>query len=91
MTVSTPSYSISVAYNLFRSALRDTSQSLSQRTLTIDEEKSGEDYGYLSDSDLEDDEDEKVASFKRKGKSTKGHPFNPFAKSTVNILGKGRL
>jgi len=27
----------------------------------IDEEESAEDYGYLSDSDLEDDEDEKVA------------------------------
>ena len=45
---------------------------------TIDEEESAEDYGYLSDSDLEDDEDEKVASFKRKGK-LKGHPFDPFA------------
>jgi len=44
----------------------------------IDEEESAEYYGYLSDSDLEDDEDEKVASFKRKDKS-KGHPFDPFA------------
>jgi len=31
----------------------------------IDEEESAEDYGYLSDSDLEDDEDEKVVSCKR--------------------------
>jgi hypothetical protein len=28
----------------------------------IDEEESAEDYGYLSDSDLEDDDDEKVVS-----------------------------
>ena len=28
----------------------------------IDEEESAEDYGYLSDSDLEDDEDERVPS-----------------------------
>ena len=33
---------------------------------TVDEEGSAEDYGYLSDSDLEDDEDEKVVSFKSK-------------------------
>ena len=40
----------------------------------IDEEESAKDYGYLSDSDLEDDEDERVASFK-----TKVHPFDPLA------------
>jgi len=45
---------------------------------TVDEEGSAEDYGYLSDSDLEDDEDEKVAPFRRKTKS-KAHPFDPFA------------
>ena len=44
----------------------------------IDDDESAEDYGYLSDSDLEDDEDEKVASFKQKTKS-KAHPFDPFA------------
>ena len=44
---------------------------------TIDEEDSAEDYGYLSDSDLEDDEDEKSTSFKRKTKS-KTRPFDPF-------------
>ena len=44
----------------------------------IDEEESAEDYEYLSDSDLEDDEDEKVALFRQKAKS-KGHSSNPFA------------
>jgi len=44
----------------------------------IDEEDSAEDYGYLSDSDLEDDEDEKIASFKRQTGSM-AHPSNPFA------------
>ncbi len=36
-----------------------------------------EDYGYLSDSDLEDDEDEKVASPKHTSKP-KVHLFDPF-------------
>ena len=44
---------------------------------TISEEDSAEDYGYLSDSDLEDDEDEKITSFKRKTK-LKTRPFDPF-------------
>jgi hypothetical protein len=44
----------------------------------IDEEEFTKDYEYLSDSDLEDDEDEKTASFKQKTRS-KAHPFNPFA------------
>ena len=43
----------------------------------IDEEDFAEDYGYLSDSDLEDDEDEKIASCKQKTRS-KAHPFDPF-------------
>jgi len=43
----------------------------------IDDEGSAEDYGYLSDSDLEDDEDEKVTSFKHTSKP-KVYPFNPF-------------
>jgi len=34
----------------------------------IDDEESGEDYGYSSDSDLEDDEDEKAVSFKNMSK-----------------------
>jgi len=45
---------------------------------TIDEEESAEDYGYLSDSDLEDDEDDKVASSKYTTKSIV-HPFDSFA------------
>ena len=44
---------------------------------TIDDEECAEDYGYLSDSDLEDDEDEKVAFFKHTVKS-EAHPSNPF-------------
>jgi len=44
---------------------------------TIDEEDSAEDYGYLSDSDLEDNEDEKSTPFKRRTKS-KTHPFDRF-------------
>ena len=43
----------------------------------IDDEEYAEDYGYLSDSDLEDDEDEKVTSFKHTRKS-KVHLFDPF-------------
>ena len=43
----------------------------------IDDEEYAEGYGYLSDSDLEDDEDEKAASFKPTGKS-KAHLFDPF-------------
>ena len=39
-------------------------------------EESAEDYGYLSDSDLEDDEDEKVASFKHTS-GLEVHPFDP--------------
>ena len=36
----------------------------------IDEEESAEDYGYLSDSDLEGDEDGKVAPPKQKARSS---------------------
>ena len=43
----------------------------------IGDEESAEDYGYLSDSDLEDDEDEKVTSFTRTNKQ-EVHPFDPF-------------
>ena len=50
----------------------------------IDNNESAEDYGYLSDSDLEDDEDEKIAPFKRTRKS-KTHPFDPFG-----VPGEGR-
>ena len=41
----------------------------------IDDEEFAEDYGYLSDSDLEDDEDEKVLSTDE----LRLHPFDPFA------------
>ena len=54
------------------------SQSKDFNEEAIDEGESAEDYGYFSDSDLEDDEDEKVASFKQKTKSN-AHPFDPFA------------
>ena len=40
----------------------------------IDEGESAEDYGYVSDSDLEDDEDDKVAPPKLKARSS-----DPFA------------
>ena len=43
----------------------------------IDDDESTEDYGYLSDSDLEDDEDEKVATFKHTSKP-KVYPLNPY-------------
>jgi len=45
---------------------------------------SAEDYGYLSDSDLEDDEDEKIFPPKHASKSIV-HPFDPFG-----IPGEGR-
>ena len=50
----------------------------------IDAEEPAEDYGYLSDSDLEDDEDERVASFKHTHKSNV-HPVSPFG-----VLGEDR-
>ena len=43
----------------------------------VGDEESAENYGYLSDSDLEDDEDEKVTSFKNTGKPGV-NPFIPF-------------
>jgi hypothetical protein len=45
----------------------------------IDEDETAEDYGHLSDSDLEDDEDEKVYSFRPAGKTKVHHMFDPFA------------
>lgn len=42
------------------------------------------DYGYSSDSDLEDDEDEKVAPSNRKSKSS-AHLFNPYKTSNENV------
>jgi len=82
MTVSTPPHSISPAepHHRFKVLFGNFAESQSKdfNEETLDEEGSAEDYGYLSDSDLEDDEDEKVASYKRKAKS-KAHQFNPFA------------
>ena len=54
------------------------SQSKDLRKGTIDDEESTEDYGYLSDSDLEDDEDEKVASLKRASLRSKVQPSDQF-------------
>ena len=44
------------------------SQSKDFNEEAIDVQESAEDYGYSSDSDLEEDEDEKIASFKQKSK-----------------------
>ncbi|KAF9785417.1 hypothetical protein BJ322DRAFT_829047 [Thelephora terrestris] len=44
----------------------------------IDEEEYAEDYGYISDSDLEDDEEDKF-SFVYNGKPKVYHPSDPFA------------
>ena len=44
----------------------------------VDEEDSAEDYGYMSDSDLEDDGDETI-SFGYNVKSGINHPSDPFA------------
>jgi hypothetical protein len=41
----------------------------------IDDDESAEDYGYISDSDLEDDEDQRAPPFKHTTK-TKVHPLN---------------
>ena len=46
----------------------------------IDEEECSNDYDYLSDSDLEDEMDEKFALFNQEAKpKTQAHPFNSFA------------
>ena len=57
--------------NFAESQLKDLKEAIS-------EEESAEDYGYLSDSDLEDDEDEKIAPPMQKTKP-KAHPLDPFA------------
>jgi len=84
--VSPPPHSIPLAQNLsvafkvlFGNFLESQSKDFKE---TIDEEEPGDEndffYGYLSDSDLEDDEDEKVASFKHTTEP-KVRPFDPFA------------
>jgi len=81
MIVSPPSHCIPPAWGLtvsFKVLFGTFTESQSKDFKEeIDDEESVEDYGYLSDSDLEDDEDEKVASFKRTSKP-KAYPFNPF-------------
>jgi len=76
-----------------------TSQSKDFSKEEIDEGESTEDYGYSSDSDLEDDEDEKIASFKHTDKSNV-YPFDPLAISGEDKIvceehdervGKGKL
>ena len=65
----------------------------------IDEEEFAEDYGYLSDSDLEDYEDERPSSSKQETKSEL-HPFDPFVtpdnekigcEGHVERVGKGKV
>lgn len=64
----------------------------------IDEERYAEDYGYLSDSDLKDDEDVK-SLFKHSSKS-KIHSFDPFlipgedmfsCEKSKECVGKGKV
>ena len=61
--------------------------------------KNLQEYGYLSDSDLEDYEDERPSSSKQKTKS-EVHPFDPFAtpddekincEGHVECVGKGKV
>ena len=61
---------------LFGNFAESQSKDLSKEE--VDDEESAEDYGYASDSDLEEDEDEKDASFKSTSKP-KAHQFDPFA------------
>lgn len=46
---------------------------------TIGENETVDDYEYSSDSDLEDDEDEKTSSLKQPGKTKEVRRFDPFA------------
>ena len=64
----------------------------------IDENEYAEEYGYLSDSDLKDDEDEKPM-LKHASKS-KVHPFDPFQipgedklvhEKNEELVGKGKV
>lgn len=68
----TPSYRAGVLFGDFsESQSRDFED-------PIDEEEHAEDYAYRSDSDLEDDEDERVFSSNYTAES-EVHPFDPFA------------
>ena len=67
---------------LFGDFAESESKSFKEAT---DEEESAEGYGYCSDSDLEDYEDEKVAESKRTAKP-RAYSFDPSA-----ISGKGKF
>jgi hypothetical protein len=57
----------------------------------IDEEEFAKDYGYVSDSDLEDDGDEMISSLKHAPKSDVP-PFDPFLTPGEEKIGcEGRL
>jgi len=79
---STATLSTTQSHNVVLKVLFGTfaeSQSRDFAEEETDDEESAGDYGYLSDSDLEDDEDEKVATFKHVANKSKAHPFDPFA------------
>ena len=52
----------------------------------IDDSESADDYGYYSDSDLEEDEDSAhlKGALKQAGSDVRGHPFDPFCFTTVD-------
>jgi len=52
---------------------------LKDLSLPIDEDECAENYGYCSDSDLEDDDDAaKEGEAPKKKDTLRGHPFDPF-------------
>ena len=82
MIVSPPSHSVPLAQSLniiFKVLFGNFAESQSKdfNKEEIDVEESTEDYGYLSDNDLEDDEDEKVASSPPTGRA-EVHPSGSF-------------
>ena len=88
--MSPPSQSIPLAQNLsavFKVLFGNFAESQSKDFSkdAIDDKESAEDYGYLSDSDLEDDEDEKFLELPKRAGKSKVHPFNPFG-----VLGEDR-
>ena len=74
-----------VSYHRFKVLFGNFTESQSRDfDEAIDEEESAEDYGHLSDSDLEDDEDERLVPVKQKAKP-KACSSDPFA-----ILGEDK-
>ena len=68
-------------YNLFSKVLSGTfaEAELKDLSLPIDENECAENYGYCSDSDLEDDDDTaKEGEAPKKTATFRGHPFDPF-------------